>query len=57
MNLALDALRHAGVLKELKFIKRGIEKESLRIDSNGSMSSKKHPRELGSALTLSLIHI
>tara|TARA_B100000586_G_scaffold62541_3_gene43231 strand:+ start:2586 stop:4157 length:1572 start_codon:yes stop_codon:yes gene_type:complete len=55
MNLALEALSDAGVLKELKFIKRGIEKESLRIDSNGSISSKKHPHGLGSALTNSFI--
>ena len=32
-------------------IKRGIEKESLRITSEGHLSQKPHPNELGSALT------
>ena len=32
-------------------IKRGIEKESLRIDSTGHLSRRSHPSQLGSALT------
>ncbi len=32
-------------------INRGIEKESLRIDSTGHLSQKSHPEKLGSALT------
>ena len=36
---------------ELAGIRRGIEKESLRIASDGNLSLRVHPRELGSALT------
>ena len=32
-------------------IRRGIEKESLRISPDGHLSQKSHPKELGSALT------
>ena len=35
----------------MRKIVRGIEKESLRIDNNGSLSKNKHPISLGSALT------
>ena len=55
MHLSLKDLREAGALDDLKSIKRGIEKESLRIDSQGSISKKKHPDELGSALTNAFI--
>jgi len=51
MRLSLKDLRESGALDDLKSIKRGIEKESLRIDSQGSISKKKHPDKLGSALT------
>lgn len=34
---------------------RGIEKESLRVDSLGQLSQKEHPRGLGSALTNSTV--
>jgi glutamate--cysteine ligase len=39
----------------LKQIGRGIEKESLRINSNGHLSQSPHPQGLGSALTHSSI--
>lgn len=55
MHLSLKDLRESGALDDLKSIKRGIEKESLRVDSQGSISKKKHPHELGSALTNSFI--
>ena len=55
MHLSLKDLRESGALDDLKSIKRGIEKESLRIDSEGSISKKKHPDELGSALTNAFI--
>ena len=51
MRFNFEDLRESGALEDLGLIKRGIEKESLRINSNGSISSKKHPRKLGSALT------
>ena len=44
MHLSLKDLGEAGALDDLKFIKRGIEKESLRIDTQGSVSKKKTPR-------------
>ncbi len=55
MHLSLKDLRESGALDDLKSIKRGIEKESLRIDSQGSISKKKHPNKLGSALTNTFI--
>ena len=55
MHLSLKDLRESGSLDDLKSIKRGIEKESLRVDSLGSISKKKHPDKLGSALTNSFI--
>ena len=45
----LDALRQG--CGELTGIRRGIEKESLRVASDGSLSTRSHPRELGSTLT------
>ena len=51
MHFSLKDLRESGALDDLKSVKRGIEKESLRIDYQGSVSRKKHPEKLGSALT------
>ena len=45
----LDALRPG--CPELTGIRRGIEKESLRIAPDGNLSRRAHPRELGSPLT------
>ena len=45
----LDALRKDG--RELTGIRRGIEKESLRVAPDGNLSRRSHPRELGSTLT------
>ncbi|RYV02730.1 glutamate--cysteine ligase [Shewanella sp. OPT22] len=39
----------------LKGMKRGIEREALRIDSNGHLAKDPHPKALGSALTHSRI--
>ena len=36
---------------ELTGIRRGIEKESLRVAQDGNLSGRSHPRELGSTLT------
>ena len=55
MHFSFGDLKESGAIEDLRFIKRGIEKESLRVDSNGSISSKKHSRQLGSALTNSFI--
>ena len=42
-------------IKLLCGIRRGIEKEGLRVDSNADLSLKAHPKMLGSALTHLLI--
>lgn len=44
---ALNAIAPA----ELTRLKRGIEKESLRVTTAGQLSSRAHPKALGSALT------
>jgi len=49
-NSSLRAYKEKGFFKELKIL-RGIERESLRIDNNGRISQKNHPKNLGSPLT------
>tara|TARA_R110002110_G_C13470513_1_gene720829 strand:+ start:70747 stop:72330 length:1584 start_codon:yes stop_codon:yes gene_type:complete len=49
---AIAALNSGALLKNLQ---RGIEKESLRISTNGKLAQTPHPRALGSALTHSSI--
>jgi len=39
------------IIDTFQQIKRGIEKESLRVTANGNISQKDHPYSLGSALT------
>ena len=55
MHFSLKDLKESGALEDVKSIKRGIEKESLRISPEGSISATKHPQKLGSALTNSFI--
>lgn len=45
----LDALRNAP--DALRGLRRGVEKESLRVAADGSLSTLPHPRTLGSPLT------
>lgn len=45
----LNELKDKGFFDEL-IIKRGIEKEFFRVDSNGFISKNSHPKSLGSAL-------
>ncbi len=47
----LKALAQSQGLSSLKEIKRGIEKESLRITPDGRLSQTEHPKSIGSALT------
>lgn len=47
----LDYLEQNQLLHELKNLRRGIEKESLRINPEGQLSQTSHPSVLGSALT------
>ncbi|MCZ6889050.1 MAG: glutamate--cysteine ligase [Gammaproteobacteria bacterium] len=48
LERALDALKGHTALRALR---RGIEKESLRVTPDGSLSQTPHPRGLGAALT------
>ena len=47
----IEQLHQANALESLKSIKRGIEKESLRVSQNGYLSSVPHSKKFGSALT------
>ncbi|KXJ61892.1 MAG: glutamate--cysteine ligase [Alteromonas sp. Nap_26] len=47
----IDALQSSAFLNALKDIKRGVERETLRINPNGTLAQTPHPRPLGSALT------
>lgn len=47
----IDALQSPAFLNALKDIKRGVERETLRINPNGTLAQTPHPRPLGSALT------
>ncbi|MDZ7783702.1 MAG: glutamate--cysteine ligase [Halioglobus sp.] len=51
----LRALARPGALETLTRIRRGIEKESLRITAEGKLAQTPHPAALGSALTHSSI--
>ena len=48
-------LTQSGAAEELSEIKRGIEKESLRLDARGVLAMTDHPLSLDSALTHSCI--
>ncbi|MES2664195.1 MAG: glutamate--cysteine ligase [Pseudomonadota bacterium] len=47
----LQWLKNQDVQKTLRFSKRGIEKESLRVTQQGRLAQSPHPQILGSALT------
>ncbi len=47
----LERLTSAQVTKAINNIKRGIERESLRVNTDGKLSQLDHPVALGSALT------
>ncbi len=49
-NSSLRAYRDKGFFREIKIL-RGIERESLRINKDGKISQKSHPKNLGSPLT------
>ena len=49
-NSSLRTYKEKGFFQELKIF-RGIERESLRVDKNGKISQKNHPKNLGSPLT------
>ena len=47
----VKALKSPEFLASLKEIKRGVEREALRINPNGTLAQTPHPKPLGSALT------
>ncbi|NVK23399.1 MAG: glutamate--cysteine ligase [Gammaproteobacteria bacterium] len=47
----LEQLSSAQVSKAIQNIRRGIERETLRVNQDGKLSQKDHPKALGSALT------
>ena len=51
----LAELKNSGTYMHLKGVMHGIEKEGLRVDSSGALSSTPHPHLLGSPLTNSCI--
>jgi len=51
VRFSLDEIKKSKAAPELNFINRGIEKESLRVDTTGKISQKSHPTGLGAALT------
>lgn len=50
-NERLSALQTPAFLSALTQIKRGVEREALRIKPSGALSQSPHPKALGSALT------
>lgn len=48
---AIEKIEQAGAAPSLGRIQRGVEKESLRINLDGSLSQADHPQTLGSPLT------
>ncbi|HAD09023.1 MAG TPA: glutamate--cysteine ligase [Porticoccaceae bacterium] len=51
LNRRLSLLARPGHHESLTGIRRGIEKESLRVTPEGELSQRPHPRALGSTLT------
>ena len=49
--MALEALVRKGAESHLAQLQRGLEKESLRVDTTGLLAQTPHPRTLGSTLT------
>ncbi|WP_333607400.1 glutamate--cysteine ligase [Arsukibacterium sp.] len=47
----LAQLSAAGQLKSIRGIRRGIERETLRVNADGSLAQTPHPKALGAALT------
>lgn len=54
-SIRFDRLVDAGLVPLLRGGLKGLEKESLRLDAQGRISTRMHPQSLGSALTHPLI--
>lgn len=50
-SLFTSVAEHTDLISSLKGMQRGIEKESLRVQSNGCLALTEHPKALGSTLT------
>ncbi len=55
LDRALSSIVAGGLESNFRELRRGIEKESLRVDFEGKLAQTPHPRALGSALTHSSI--
>jgi glutamate--cysteine ligase len=55
LEQTLARLINGGMEKHLQHLQRGIEKESLRVNPDGTLAQTPHPKALGSALTHSSI--
>lgn len=51
LNQKLEQLSSAQCNQAVKNIRRGIERETLRVNQDGKLAQTAHPKELGSALT------
>ena len=51
LDQALTAIAAGGLDLHFRRLRRGIEKESLRVNPDGTLAQTSHPRTLGSALT------
>ncbi len=51
LDQTLNAIVNGGLESCFRTLQRGIEKESLRVNPDGTLSQKPHPHTLGSALT------
>lgn len=51
LNTRLNTLKQTDPKSILSAIRRGVEKENLRVDSTGKISQSPHPKSLGAALT------
>ncbi|MDE0714866.1 MAG: glutamate--cysteine ligase [Gammaproteobacteria bacterium] len=51
LDQALSAITAGGLDIHFRQLRRGIEKESLRVNPDGTLAQTPHPRALGSALT------
>lgn len=51
LNKNLEKIIDLGLDSLFNQINRGLEKESLRVDTNGALAQTSHPKTLGSALT------
>jgi len=47
----LERIKQGGFADALKLIKHGVERETLRVEKNGTIAMDPHPKALGSPLS------